>query len=105
MTCQKLKKKQAISLSISSPGFDIVFVVFFSCEIHYIVNQKSLLTIKENSSLGPVTDNDINFSYSISDQAFCLPVIQIVHETVRDALSGKNSRPASSAAPSTGKIL
>ncbi|KAM7445988.1 ATP-dependent RNA helicase ddx1 [Porites harrisoni] len=33
--------------------------------------------------------------------AFCLPVIQIVHETVRDALSGKTSRPASSAAPST----
>ena len=45
------------------------------------------------------------FSYSISDQAFCLPVIQIVHETVRDALSGKTSCPASSAAPSTGTIL
>ena len=47
----------------------------------------------------------IIFSYSFSDQAFCLPVIQIVHETVRDALSGKTSRLASSAAPSTGKIL
>jgi len=32
-------------------------------------------------------------------QAFSLPVIQIVHETVRDALSGhKSSRPAASAA-------
>ena len=77
---------------------------FFPCKIHYNDNQKSLLAITANSSLGPVTDND-NFSYSFSDQAFCLPVIQIVHETVRDALSGKTSRPASSATPSTGNNL
>lgn len=39
-------------------------------------------------------------------QAFSLPVIQIVYETVRDALSGhKTARPAASAAASVGMKL
>ncbi|XP_048576898.1 ATP-dependent RNA helicase DDX1-like [Nematostella vectensis] len=36
--------------------------------------------------------------------AFCLPVIQIVHETIRDALSGKVSKASSVSGPSTFKM-
>ncbi|EDO47287.1 predicted protein [Nematostella vectensis] len=36
--------------------------------------------------------------------AFCLPVIQIVHETIRDALSGKVSKAPSVSGPSTFKM-
>jgi hypothetical protein len=34
---------------------------------------------------------DIHVESLISIQAFCLPVIQVVYETIQDALSGKKS--------------